>query len=108
MEPVRFLRIAKALADPRRLEILELLSASGEITCGDVVDGISVGQSTVSHHLRILVDSGLVSVRRSGQHALYRVRRGSLEGYLTMLRRRLQPSGAHRGHLGNVEPETAS
>ncbi|MEQ9322982.1 MAG: metalloregulator ArsR/SmtB family transcription factor [Polyangiaceae bacterium] len=97
---MRFLRIAKALADPRRLEILELLSAAGELTCGEVVEGISVGQSTVSHHLRILVDSGLVSVRRCGQHALYRVQRGSLEGYLKVLRQRLHP--------GAPGPETVS
>jgi ArsR family transcriptional regulator, arsenate/arsenite/antimonite-responsive transcriptional repressor len=89
MDPSTFNRITKALADPRRFDMLELIVERDELSCGEVVEHFPIGQSTVSHHLRILVDAGLVAVRRLGQHALFRVRRSHVEDYLDTLKQRL-------------------
>jgi ArsR family transcriptional regulator len=62
-----FERIAKALAEPRRVEILRLISERPGITCTEVVNAIEVGQSTVSHHLKELFEADLVTGVKEGQ-----------------------------------------
>ncbi|MFI9011668.1 ArsR/SmtB family transcription factor [Actinosynnema sp. NPDC053489] len=61
------------LADPQRRRILDVLRA-GERPVNDLVDRLSVSQPTVSKHLRVLRDAGLVEVRREAQRRLYRLR----------------------------------
>ena len=60
-----------AVAEPQRREILNYL-AFGERPVGDIVVRLRLGQPSVSKHLRVLHDVGLVHVRRSGRHRLYR------------------------------------
>lgn len=60
----------QTLADPTRLAILEALR-SGEQPVSDLVDRVSIAQSGVSRHLRILQKAGLVRVRPDGQRRLY-------------------------------------
>jgi len=61
----------KALADPTRVAIVSRL-ASGEPCCVcDLTDAFDVSQPTVSHHLRILRDAGLVEAERRGTFAYY-------------------------------------
>ncbi|QFZ22380.1 ArsR/SmtB family transcription factor [Saccharothrix syringae] len=61
------------LADPQRRRILDVLRA-GERPVNDLVDGLSVSQPTVSKHLKVLREAGLVEVRRDAQRRLYRLR----------------------------------
>jgi len=62
----------KALGDPTRLEIYRLISAQTESVCVcDIVDRFALSQPTISHHLRILRDAGLVTVSRRGVWAFY-------------------------------------
>jgi DNA-binding transcriptional ArsR family regulator len=63
----------QVLADPTRRRIVEVL-LGGEQQVGDVVDKAGVHQSGVSRHLRILHESGFVSVRPDGQRRLYALR----------------------------------
>jgi ArsR family transcriptional regulator, arsenate/arsenite/antimonite-responsive transcriptional repressor len=68
MNRSRMKRISKALADETRLRIFEAISArAGQMTCGDIVSLRGVSAATVSHHLKILSDAGLISCRREGQ-----------------------------------------
>jgi DNA-binding transcriptional ArsR family regulator len=60
-----------AVAEPRRREILDYL-ALGERTVGDMVVKLKLEQPSVSKHLKVLRDTGLVRVRRNGRHMLYR------------------------------------
>ena len=60
-----------AVAERRRREILELL-AETELPVGDLVMRMKLEQPSVSKHLRVLRDVGLVRVRRYGRHMLYR------------------------------------
>lgn len=64
------LDVFEALADPTRRRIIDALR-SGELQVGDVVDKVSIHQSGVSRHLRILTESGFVSMRPDGQRRLY-------------------------------------
>ena len=60
-----------AVAEQRRREILDHL-ASAELSVGDLVAKLNLEQPSVSKHLRVLRDVGLVRVRRNGRHMLYR------------------------------------
>jgi len=60
-------KISKALADETRLRIFEALSASDQMNCGQLVSMRGVTPATVSHHLKILSEAGLIRCRREGQ-----------------------------------------
>lgn len=68
----RLVAVFRALGDPTRLEIFRLLAAQSQPICVcDVVDRFQVSQPTISHHLRVLRDAGLVSAGRRGVWAYY-------------------------------------
>ena len=66
-----------AIAEPRRRDILTFL-AFDERTVSEIVDGLGMEQPSVSKHLRVLKDVGLVSVRRNGRNMLYRTEAAAL------------------------------
>lgn len=74
-------RLFKALADRHRLQILNcLLQAGGESVCVcDLQPLLGVKQPTVSHHLKQLVEAGLLERERRGTYAYYRLEPGVLE-----------------------------
>ena len=65
-------RIFKALGDENRLEILNLIR-DREICATDILKNVSIGQSTLSHHMKILCESGIVNCRRSGKQTYYSI-----------------------------------
>jgi DNA-binding transcriptional ArsR family regulator len=60
-------KISKALADRTRLRIFEAISAKDHMNCGEIVSMRGVTPATVSHHLKILNEAGLIACRREGQ-----------------------------------------
>ena len=60
-------KILKALADKTRLRIFEAISSTKGMTCGEIVSMRGVTPATVSHHLKILSEAGLIACRRAGQ-----------------------------------------
>jgi len=65
----------KALADPARLRLISIIAASksGEVCVCDFTGPIGLSQPTVSHHLKILVDAGLLTREQRGRWAYYRL-----------------------------------
>jgi ArsR family transcriptional regulator len=74
-------QVFKALADRHRVKILNMLIAAGgqEVCVCDFTDALPLKQSTVSYHLKQLVDAGLILRQRRGTFAYYRVAPGALE-----------------------------
>ena len=66
-------RLFKALADPTRLQILALIdaSATGEACVCDLTEAFSMTQPAISHHLRTLVDAGLLHREKRGSWSWY-------------------------------------
>lgn len=90
----------EVLADPSRRRIVEALLC-GEQQVGDVVEAVGIHQSGVSRHLRILAESGFVSMRPDGQRRLYALKPepfreldGWLSGYRKLWEARLDRFGA--------------
>lgn len=95
----------KALADPTRVRILNLLARAGEQCVCVLADEFPIGQPTMSHHLRLLREAGLVEARRRGTWAYYRVSPGGLSPLFEALRAepahaqpvRIEPRSRGRG-----------
>jgi ArsR family transcriptional regulator len=73
--------VFKALADPNRLRLLSIVKAGeqGEACVCDLTEPLGLGQPTVSHHLKILVDAGLLHREKRGTWAYYSLVPGALE-----------------------------
>jgi ArsR family transcriptional regulator len=70
----------RALGDATRVLILhELATAARPLTVGEIVEAVDVGQSTVSHHLKLLADVGFVHLERRANTSLFRVNQRCLD-----------------------------
>jgi len=65
-------KVFMAFCDETRLKVLELLR-NGEKCAAVLLEQVSVGQSTLSHHMKILVESGIVTSRKSGKWTYYSI-----------------------------------
>ncbi len=73
-EQERWARLFKALGDPTRIEILRLIAAQPGPTCVcDIVDRFELAQPTISHHLKLLREAGLLSQSRIGIWSYYKI-----------------------------------
>jgi ArsR family transcriptional regulator len=69
--------LLRAVADPYRLKILAMLSRAECVCVCDCTDALPLNQPTVSHHLRLLREAGLVDCERRGTWVYYRLARGA-------------------------------
>lgn len=76
--------ICKALSDANRLEIVQMLSNGEKCGC-KLLEKFEITQPTLSHHLKILVDCGLVNDRREGKWHYYSLNRETITGYKTFI-----------------------
>ena len=79
--------IAKALADPRRYEILKkICSGDGATPCSDMRECVDVSAATLSHHMKELETAGLVRSEKDGKYVLYFPQTQVLRAYLDRVR----------------------
>ena len=79
-EAERMAAIARALGDPIRLQLVDVLRKhAGEVCVCELVPLFDLSQPTVSHHLKVLRDAGIVGSERRGLWAYYYVDPGALE-----------------------------
>lgn len=78
-----------ALADPGRLRLLSLIAARPEVCACAMVEPLGKSQPTVSHHLKVLTEAGLITGEKRGRWIWYRV----VPDRLDVLRRALAPAG---------------
>jgi len=96
MDRAQIEKISKALADATRLKIFEAISGSRHMNCGEIVSLRGVTPATVSHHLKILSEAGLITCRREGQFVYSEVVPETIKAYtwaLTRIANRTKSSG---------------
>ncbi len=79
-------KIAKALADETRLKLYEYIASHDQVSCSALVELRGVTPATVSHHLKILSEAGLVTCRRDGQFVLNQANPKVLEEFTNSLK----------------------
>lgn len=70
MELIQVSRICKALSDPNRLQIVQMLTQAEKCGC-DLLEQLQIGQPTLSHHMKVLSECGLVSIRKEAKWSHY-------------------------------------
>ena len=86
-EAERLATLAKALGDPIRLQLVDVLRKhAGKVCVCELVPLFDLSQPTISHHLKVLRDAGLVESERKGLWAYYYVRPGALDELAAWLR----------------------
>ncbi|GGA49198.1 ArsR/SmtB family transcription factor [Pelagibacterium lentulum] len=89
----------RALGHPVRLEILAILAKSANnCCCNDVTDCLSLAQSTVSQHLKVLLDAGVIEREAKGTRNNYRVRTDRLTAF----------NSAFSGYVHDLDAQTSS
>jgi ArsR family transcriptional regulator len=100
MDRSRIEKISKALADETRLRIFEAISGKAQMNCGEIVSMRGVTPATVSHHLKILSEAGLIDCRRKGQFVYSEAVPETVESYTRALSRLVRKKKAPRRRQG--------
>lgn len=79
-----FQKTFKALSDPTRREILQLLQ-QGPLAAGDIAEHFAMTGATVSHHLSILKEAGLIEAEKRGKYIYYELNLSVLEEIMTWM-----------------------
>ena len=82
---VQTARLAKALGHPARVAIVRMLMKRGECVCGTIVEGLPLSQATVSQHLKVLKEAGLVRGEVDGPRVCYCVNPEAVERFQSLL-----------------------
>ncbi|NLY45796.1 MAG: winged helix-turn-helix transcriptional regulator [Tissierella sp.] len=77
-------KILKVISDPRRLKIIDILSC-GELCACDILDHFDFTQPTLSHHMKVLEESGLINVRKDGLWSYYSLDKNRCNDILQLL-----------------------
>ncbi len=83
----RLAAVLKALAEPTRLRLLSLVAArpDGEACICDLTAPVALSQPTVSHHMKVLTDAGILHREQRGKWAYYRLVPGALDTLAALL-----------------------
>lgn len=84
-EAANVAELFKALSDPTRVRIVNLLIRNTQLCVCDVQENFDLSQGTISHHLAILTKAGLIDRESSGRWSFYRANRDALAGLSTVL-----------------------
>ena len=102
MDDDRLVRVLKALGDAKRFRMVQAIASAGEMTCGQVGELFELSQPTISHHLKLLVDAGVLVFRQDAQHHFISVNRQLLED-ISVLPARLSGKSPGRKKKAAVE-----
>jgi DNA-binding transcriptional ArsR family regulator len=91
MNDRELVRALKALADPTRFRMVQEIAAAGELSCGEVAEHFDVSQPTISHHLKMLADAGILLKRSSGKHHYTSINQVLLKRLVDLIPERLAP-----------------
>ena len=92
LSDTKLVRVLKALSHPERFRMVQEVAAAGELSCGQVAEKFNLAQPTISHHLKLLTDSGVLTTRTHGKHHFLCVDRGLVALLSSLLATRLSPA----------------
>lgn len=79
-------KVSKALGDANRLKILQYIAQSGNGQCSEIQNFIELAQPSISHHIKILLEAGLITQKKMGRNHYYSLNEYTLDNYATFLK----------------------
>jgi len=96
-DDAELVRALKALGDLKRFQMVQEIAAAGELSCGQLGERFALAQPTVSHHLKILTDAGILIFRQDAKHHFFSLDRAVVERLVALLPSRLaSPRGSNK------------
>lgn len=77
-------KIMKAIAEPNRLQILDMISIGEKCAC-DILDNFDFTQPTLSHHMKVLIEAGVVTARKEGKWQYYSLVTENIEEFQELI-----------------------
>jgi DNA-binding transcriptional ArsR family regulator len=91
--------VFKALADPIRLSIVSEMTRSDEVACTTLEHMLPITKTTISYHIKVLYQAGLITIRKQGRNYFYSLRRETMDAlvpgfsdHVAVMEGRWQPS----------------
>ncbi|HEY6191451.1 MAG TPA: metalloregulator ArsR/SmtB family transcription factor [Bacteroidota bacterium] len=78
-------KVAKALSDKTRVKILQEIAKCGSVSCADAENLAGLSQPTVSHHLKVLANAGLVVTEKKGRHVNIKINKAVLNEFAELV-----------------------
>ncbi|MDA1191931.1 MAG: metalloregulator ArsR/SmtB family transcription factor [Candidatus Poribacteria bacterium] len=91
------IKALKALAHETRFRIVQEIATAGELSCGQIGERFELAQPTISHHLKVLGDAGILTIRKDAQHHFVSVNRKQMNAIMELLPGRLALSDEKPG-----------
>lgn len=86
MNLIKLEKIAKALSDSNRLKILKnMCNNEGSIQCAQIAALLNLAQPSVSHHIKILIEAGIIMSEKNGRNYSYKISKGILQEYASTI-----------------------
>ena len=79
-------QVLKAVADPVRLQLISLIASADEVCACDLYDPVGLSQPTVSHHLKVLTEAGLIHREQRGTWAWFRLNHARLKNLAALFK----------------------
>lgn len=96
--------VCKAIANPKRLEIISVLKDSDELTVSQLVDALHIPKANVSQHLSIMRNKGILTCRKDGTNSYYRIAHKEVVQACVLMRAVLMANLKNNGRiLGKTE-----
>ena len=92
-------KILKAISDPKRLRIVDMLSC-GELCACKILEAFHITQPTLSHDMKVLIEAGIVNDRREGKNIFYSLNHERLTAFQDILRKITMPKANCICHAG--------
>jgi len=95
-----------ALSEPARMDILlRIAGSSAELACTVLDETLPISKSTISYHIKILYQAGLIEIRKEGRYYFYRMRANALEQMAPgLLESMLRARGERAARVATLEP----
>lgn len=81
----KIVRVAKALSDKTRLKMLKEIAEKGSLNCTEAEQCVELSQPTVSHHIKILTDAGLLNVTKEGRFNFISINQETLDEFKALI-----------------------
>lgn len=84
MDYLKLSKMMKAIAEPNRLQIVDMISTGEKCAC-DLLDNFNFTQPTLSHHMKVLIEAGIVSARKDGKWHYYSLSQKNIDVFESLI-----------------------